>query len=185
MKKFVFAICAALTLIGANSVYALIPEFDYVFEPSSTDLPPLDGWGGSLFLDASSSPVGGGSLTDINMAASYLTTPFGTFNLDQATDVTSDEPFTWTPTGITSMDISGAVVLDEGGLAGDESFQWEITDSSVAIELPDPYADGKWVSAISGVPDSASTAALIGLAATGLFGFEYFSRTRKLAMARR
>jgi hypothetical protein len=189
MKKFIFVICAMAGLTSAISVRARLPEHQYVFEPSSTASGyPLSDWGGSLFLDFSSSPPGGGSLSDINMSDSFLRTPYGSFYLDQSMDVAIGSvssvpvPFTWTPTIITSMDITGYVPLNEGDNIGVIYYTWQITDSYIQIEQPDPMALGPWV---AGVPDSTSTAILIGLAAAGLCAFGNFSRSRQLAMARR
>jgi hypothetical protein len=191
MKRFVFAICAVLALAGAMSVRASIPEYDpeyqYVFEPSSSDGFPLSEWGGSLFLDSSSSPSGGGSLSDIDMSDSFLRTPYGSFYLDESVSVTIRDilgvpvPFNWNPTTITSMGITGSVQLNEGGTIGVVDYAWQITDSYIQIQQPDPLANGKWV---AGVPDSVSTAFLIGLAAAGLGAFGHFSRFRQLALAR-
>jgi hypothetical protein len=184
MKMLAFATCAVLALAGAISARATTPEYAYVFVPS----PPSSDWGGELFLDSASSPLGGGNLSDINMSESWLRTPFGFFYLDASTFVTnnatntlhgsSSSSFTWNATAITSMDIAGAVSLIK-------PYEWDITDSSVSIQQLDPYnifSDGQWVAS---VPDSASTAFLLGLAAAAVCGFELLSRHRPLAMARR
>ena len=179
MKKFVFASCALLMIAGATSVHAITPvspEYEYVFVPLSTDDgSSLGSWGGELFLDAPMST--GGSLSDINMGDSFLVTPYGSFYLSQSSQesITAGVPFTWIPTTITSMDITGL-----GPLSVPDA--WEITQTSIGISIPDPTATGVWVAA---VPDSSSTVGLIGLAMTGLCGFSYFSRTRRLAVARR
>jgi hypothetical protein len=173
MKKLVFAICAAMTLAGATSIHA--QEFKYIFVPSSTDLGSLNQWGGALFLDAPMSV--GGSISDIDESDSFLKTPFGTFDLTgTGAAIKGAVPFTWSASIITSMNIAGSV-----DLATDD--QWQITQTSVGITLPDPQtpeATGVWVAS---VPDSGSTAVLIGLAACGLCGFNYFSRSRKVATA--
>ena len=178
-------------LAGAVSV-CTASEYKYVFVPSSTtDGTPLADWGGALFLDAPMSS--GGSLTDIDQSDSFLKTEYGSFYLDQSSDVAIHSvgnpkvavPFTWTastvitPGTITSMDITGFGPLKDkqGSVYG-----WEITQDSLEIGLTDPTANGMWVAA---VPDFASTAFLIGLAGAGLCGFGYFSRIRHLAMARR
>jgi hypothetical protein len=190
MKKFLFAICSVVALTGAVSVHAA-PEFKYVFEPSATQNPIQDPylnsqWGGTLFLDAPMSA--GGGLGDIFTNVSSLKTPFGSFDLSQGIDVaigtisrtsTTPVPFTWTSSTITSMDIAGFGPLVDGTGALDV---WQITSTFISIGLNDPTVNGVWV---AGVPDSASTAVLIGLAAAGLCGFSYCNRSRQLAMARR
>jgi hypothetical protein len=187
MKRFVFAICAVVALAGAFSARARNSEFQYVFESSSSAGFPLSDWGGSLFLDSSSSPSDGGSLSDINMTESFLRTPYGTFYLDESMNVAIGDisrvpvPFSWSPTTITSMDITGFVQLNEGGNIGVIDYSWQITASYIEIQQPDPLANGQWVAS---VPDSASTAILISLAAAGLRVFANFSRFRQLAMAR-
>jgi hypothetical protein len=185
MKMLAFATCALLALAGSVSARATTPEYTYVFVPS----PPSSDWGGELFLDSAFSPLGGGSLSDINMSESWLRTPFGSFYLDDSTDVINrlhgPPGFTWNATAITSMDITGAVSLYEASLLGDRPYEWNITDSSASIQQLDPYnifSAGQWVAA---VPDSASTAFLLGLAAAALCGCELLSRRRPLAMARR
>jgi hypothetical protein len=191
MKRIVLAMCSALVLAGAVSVRASLPEYQYVFEPSSSDGFPLSDWGGSLFLDSSSSPSGGGSLSDINMTASFLQTPYGSYHLNQTEDVAIRSilglpvPFTWSPATITSMDITGFVQLNEGGSIGIVDYAWAITASAIQIQQPDPFANGVWVANLpAGVPDSASTALLAGLAAAGLCAFDHFSRCRQLNLAR-
>jgi len=84
------------------------------------------------------------------------------------------------------MDIAGTVTLNEGVL-GEKDYELLITESTVQIQLidPQPYPDtanGSWLAT---VPDSASTAVLIGLAAASLCGFGNFSRIRQLAAAQR
>jgi hypothetical protein len=184
MRKFLFASWAVVVLAGAISVRAQSPEYEYVFVPTSTtDGSPLGDWSGGLFLDSSTSPPGGGSVSDINDSLSWLQTPFGVFNFDAATFLAPRgtngplpiPPIFWNASGITSMDIGGLVTLDEGSL-GDLEYEFLMTDSSIQIEALDPLnstAYGQWV---VGVPDSASTALLISLAGAGLYGFEYFSR---------
>jgi hypothetical protein len=173
MKKLVFAICAVMALAGATSVHA--QEYKYIFVPASTDLGSLSQWGGALFLDAPLSA--GGSIGDIDESDSFLKTPFGTFDLTgTGAAIQGAVPFTWSPSTITTMDIAGSV-----DLATDD--QWQITQTSVGITLPDPQtpeATGVWVAS---VPDSGSTAVLIGLAAFGLCGFGYISRSRQVATA--
>jgi hypothetical protein len=184
MKKYIFVVCAVAALAGAISVRANFPEYPYTFEPVTTsDGSPLNTGGGRLFLDSPSSPAGGGGLNDINMNASFLLTPFGSFSLSQSSGVSIGDvskvpvPFTWDPTLITSMDITGFILLNEGGNIGVVDYAWEITDSSLQIQQPDPFATGPWV---ANIPDTGSTALLITLAAAGLYGFGNFSRVRDL-----
>jgi len=173
-----------MMLAGAFSVHAGTQE--YVFKPSliqnTTEDPfPNSDWGGKLFLDSSSST--NGMLSDVNQSESSVTTPYGTFYLADGSFVTSKPPFTWTPAGITSMDIYGEGPLNVNGSLD----VWQIEASYIYIALPDPkepQVAGVWVP-FTAVPDSASTALLIGLAAAGLAGFGHFSRKRQLAMARR
>jgi hypothetical protein len=187
MRKFLFAISAVMALAGAISVHAR-GEYKYIFVPLSTsDGSPTSDWGGALFLDAPMSA--GGSVSDINQSESVLKTIYGSFDLASSSDVGIGTkiiggfrvpvPFTWNASTITSMDITGFGPLKdaEGSVYG-----WQITQSSIEIGLTDPTAFGSWVAS---VPDTASTALLIGLAAAGLVGFGHFSRMRQLSMARR
>jgi hypothetical protein len=170
MKKLLLVIYALMALAGAISVHA--QEYKYIFVPASTDLGSLSDWGGALFLNAPMSA--GGSVGDINESDSYLKTPYGTFDLvGTGAAIKHSVPFTWSTSTILTMDIAGSV-----SLASDD--QWEITQTSVGITLPDPEtpeAIGTWVAS---VPDSGSTAVLIGMTACGLCGFSYFSRSRQV-----
>jgi hypothetical protein len=190
MKRLFFSSCAYLALTAVCSAATIAKtEYPYMFTPSS----PSDGWGGELFLDSSSSPsgyipsalpsgvsplvyfLGGGSLYDINQSESWLQTPYGFFNLDQTTDLSlNGVPFTWNPSRITSIDLTGEVTL------GGTLYSWSVTPDPITIGgLTSPA--GSW----NAIPDFASTALLMGLAAAGLFGTEYSSRSRQSATARR
>jgi hypothetical protein len=198
MKKFGFVICAVMALAGAISVRAITPEYKYVFVPSAiqntTTDPFLNSeWGGTLNLDAPMN-LTGGSISDIDLGASSLQTPFGSFSLSYSSPPNSPPviqsvggvpvPFTWTTSLITSMNITGAGPLNVSG----SLYSWQITQSSIEIGLNDPTVVGAWVasgtSGVPGVPDSTSTALLIGLAAAAMCGFGSFNRIRPLAMAR-
>ena len=189
MKKFVLASCAVLALASAISVRAVTPvgpEYGYVFvsdpfvprnEPATdgnpTDGSPITDWGGTLFLKSPSSA--GGGVNDIDLNNSTVDTSLGDFSLGDPTmqDLTVSS-LAWDSSGINAMTISGIVDLS----GGESSFTIEA--HSIFIQGPDPTDTGNWVAA----PDSASTALLIGLAAAGLCGFQYFSRNRPLARAR-
>jgi len=190
MKKLIFSSCACMALaVVCSAVTIAQTEYPYVFTPSS----PSSDWGGELFLDSSSSPsgysftalpsgvsplsafAGGGSLNDINQAESWLQTPYGSFNLDQSTDLAlNGVPFTWNPSRITSIDLTGEVTL------GGTLYSWSLTPDPITIGgLTSPA--GSW----NAIPDSVSTALLVGLAVAGLFGIGYSSRSRQSATARR
>jgi hypothetical protein len=173
MKKLIFAICGVMALAGAISVHA---QYSFKFVPTSTDLPPLGDWGGELDMDSPSSV--GGNLSDIAESDSWLKTPYGFFTLAQSFNVTSHVPLTWNAAGIETMDITGNV-----NLGNTPDYSWTITPTYIQIQAPDPQspmAFGAW----EYVPDSASTAWMIGLAAAGLCGIEYLSRNRQMAKAR-
>jgi hypothetical protein len=124
------------------------------------------GFTGELVLDSPSSPVGGGTPSDIISAV--ITDPAGTFDLNPSTIYIFQAPFAWTPSGITSMWIdwyvpSGAAGFGQNLLFTGVNFEGSDTSSGYYVDTK-----GSWNT--QPVPETASTLGLAVLAAGGLLG---------------
>lgn len=127
------------------------------------------GFSGTLVLDAPSSPLGGGSASDI--VSWQLTTPIGgTVTLYPGVVGPVDPTFTWNSSQITEMAIEGIGSGSFGNvlmLAGQNYFGSGL--NLVAVENLNGFQEsdttGSWKAA---VPDGGSTVALLGVALAGL-----------------
>jgi hypothetical protein len=168
IKKTAIA-SAAFLLVGAN-LWAQDTTYDFVSNDGGTTIT------GTLTLDAPSSPVGGGHVSDI--VAFSVTDPFTTFTeADLFGPNLISGPFTWNPTQITSMDVTEFTYI---GGPGDEAINFSKTGLGDVYLLGGVlpvggYSDtGSWRSATA--PDAASTIELLGMAFVGLGTFRRFRR---------
>jgi hypothetical protein len=119
-------------------------------------------------VDVPSSPVGGGTVSDI--VSFSVTDPYNTFTEADLFigGIASTPLFTWNPSEITSMDVVANTYI---GGPDDEYINFSNTGLSDAYYFLGFAYDGgscdtgSWVST---VPDSASGGALLGLAFAGL-----------------
>jgi len=160
MKNITVLSIAASLIVSANVAHADYP-YGYVFQETSGD--PFSG---ELFLDQSSSSSGTSS--DVS-SSSFIDTPDFNFTLSQ-TEWSVTGTFSWNASIITSMDLTGSYETPVAGGFDIENFT--LTDGGITEtttffgqQPTDPTGNGAWV---SGVPDTASTALMLGVASGGM-----------------
>jgi hypothetical protein len=159
MKNITVLSLAASLIVSANVAHA-ITALTYPYEYDFVQTGGVGTFTSALFLDASSSSSG--SALDIG-PGSFLDTPDGNFSLGNGSGQPSWNvtDFSWTTTGITTIDLNGF----------DFSEQFTITAGSIEEHITaDPTGIGSYVAAnqLSGVPDGASTALMLGLVSGAL-----------------
>jgi hypothetical protein len=159
MKTITVLSIAASLILSASAAHAIIPvtyPYGYVFQETGGD--PFSG---ELFLDQSSSVSGTSS--DVS-PSSFIDTPNFNFTLSQ-TEWSVTGTFSWNASMITSMDLTGSYETPVEGGYDVESFTLTdggITETTTFFQQQptDPGASGAWV---MGVPDTASTALMLGI----------------------
>lgn len=200
----VLGVCAALLSIASSahatiSVGGTATEYGYQFTP-----PTANGFGGELYFKEAQNASG--SVSDIDLNNSYLTTPDGGFNLSLSyffLGVTYTGPITqvgtlsWNPTAITSMNLSGETAAYLFGIFETESINWSITPSNMCetptyyypfpATEPDPFSGGVWDFAgtitVASTPDHVNSALLLLLAMPSLAIWGMSQKKLKLARA--
>lgn len=178
-NKFVTGIAAIALVISVTS-YTYATSFPFEYDWTGA----LSGYGGKIFLDTSSNLSG--SISDIDLANSYITTPDGTFIFANADVVPASlmGPFTWDSTQILTMDIQGVQTVGPNLTASWEAQANLISDSEFAFnEVPvgSSAETGFWMAAstlVAPVPDTGNAAVLFGGAVLLLVLASRIFRTR-------
>ncbi len=151
-----------LSLMAALGSTARATSFEYDW------LTNMAGFSGKIFLDASSGS--NGTLADVDLANSYITTPDGTFSFTTANPFNSATPIAWNASQILTIDIEGSQPLISPAVAFWAAKTNRIGDdvylTGAVQQLISSQADvtGRWVAAgtSSSVPDNPNSAFLLG-----------------------
>jgi hypothetical protein len=119
VKAFALMLMVFTTMSFARAISF---EYDWVTATS--------GFSGKIFLDASSNS--NGSVSDVDLANSFITTPDGTFSFTTYDPFNSSSPLIWNSTQITSMDIEGAQSPAAPGFPSNSTAFWGTTATSVS-----------------------------------------------------
>ncbi len=171
MKSPFFAALLVCGCLASFRAQAISYEYDWVGESPSAS------YSGSIFLDASSNPVAGGTVSDI---LSYNITANG-INFTGITGGNSSIAsvgafFYWDPTMIDTMDLTitnhaGTVLLS-------------VTDGTIS-GTGITQVSGEWDAPSTSVPDAAGTLSLFAIALTALGWYSYNLRRQQMAVARK
>lgn len=154
------AFLLSLTVSRAHAVTLFPYEYDWTSNNA--------GFTGKIFFDASSNAHG--SLSDIDLANSFFTTPATTYYLSDSFSGTSlSGTLSWNPSQITSMNISGAQAIIIFEVFWNASAQ-SVSDDAFAFgifPIGGNSDHGSWVAASrpgNTVPDESSTLGLFAIA---------------------
>ncbi len=159
----VLACCFAVDKVQAQFPF----EYDW-----TTNTP---GFSGKIFLDSSSNA--NGSLANMDLAQSFITTPDGTFHF-QPFAPTLLGPLVWNSSFITSMNISGYQVFNDMFSGLIQVRNNDINDQIILFDI-EPFREagdtGSWLAAFrtSAVPEGSSSISLLILALLSLGAFRF------------